>query len=168
MVLPPLLCLACTFCGFEHQDPEILPIGVVFFRRFFFLFPSIKKKKKEEKKSIGSFLLLDWLEETCGSCSSNRRGLLTSTLPFFPLFFTHPAHIYTHQPLSRQSHKLKKTKQNKSESKVSARGTTRGFKEREREQGERTNNGSRFLLQGEEERKSHPEIQISLILCLFL
>lgn len=143
-----------TFWGFEHQDPEILPIGVLFFCRFSFFFISREKKKeKRKRKSICPFLLLDWLEERCGSCSSNRRGLLTSTFPFFPLFFTHPAHIYTHQPLSRQNDQIKKKKsKTKTESKVSAQGTRTGFKEREREQGDRTNNGSRFLLQGEKKK----------------
>lgn len=47
-----------TFWGFEHQDPEILPIGVLFFCRFSFFFISREKKKeKRKKKSICPFLL---------------------------------------------------------------------------------------------------------------
>lgn len=112
-----------------------------------------KKKKRGKKKSICPFLLLDWLEERCGSCSSNRRGLLTSTFPFFPLFFTHPcSHLHSSATLSPKRPNKEEKKQNKTESKVSAQGTRRGFKEREREQGDRTNNGSRFLLQGEKKK----------------
>lgn len=144
-----------TFWAFEHQDPEILPIGVLFFCRFSFFFISRETKKEKEggKKSICPFLLLDWLEERCGSCSSNRRGLLTSTFPFFPLFFTHPcSHLHSSATLSPKRPNKEEKKQNKTESKVSAQGTRRGFKEREREQGDRTNNGSRFLLQGEKKK----------------
>lgn len=145
-----------TFWGFEHQDPEILPIGVLFFCRFSVFFISRETKKRKRgggKKSICPFLLLDWLEERCGSCSSNRRGLLTSTFPFFPPLLHPPLLTFTLISHSlAQNDQIKKKKQNKTESKVSAQGTRRGFKEREREQGDRTNNGSRFLLQGEKKK----------------
>lgn len=71
---------------------------------------------------------------------------------FPPLLHPPCSHLHSSATLSPKRPNKEEKKQNKTESKVSAQGTRRGFKEREREQGDRTNNGSRFLLQGEKKK----------------
>lgn len=107
-----------TFWGFEHQDPEILPIGVLFFCRFSFFFISreTKKKKKRGGKKINLSVFAARLAggEVWVLFFKPQRPPNFHFSLFPPSSSPTLAHIYTHQPLSRpkRPNKEEKTEQN--------------------------------------------------------